>query len=269
MENTEIIQNKYENGKIYKLVSKHTDKIYIGSTCKSLDERLKKHESHFLNYFVGKHSYLTSFEILELGDYSIELEQLFPCENKQQLFEREAFYIRKYYGNVTNKNIASRTRKQYYSDNKEKEKEQQKIWYEANKERVREYKKQYDIDNKEKKKAYKQKPFHCLCGKIMTNDAKYLHFKSKLHLKFLNNPIIIEEDEKLKLLIEEKKKIINEPKIKEPKIKVEKPKKIKEDKPKKIKEEKPIEIEQPKIKTINLNDLKKRIKKISSISKKY
>ena len=26
--------NRYNNGKIYKLISPHTDKIYVGSTCK-------------------------------------------------------------------------------------------------------------------------------------------------------------------------------------------------------------------------------------------
>jgi len=40
-----------ESGKIYKIISDSTDKIYIGSTVKTLDERLKEHEKDFLNFF--------------------------------------------------------------------------------------------------------------------------------------------------------------------------------------------------------------------------
>ena len=40
--------NRYENGKIYKLVSPHTNKIYIGSTCKKyLCQRMADHNSRF------------------------------------------------------------------------------------------------------------------------------------------------------------------------------------------------------------------------------
>ena len=40
--------NKYQQGKIYKLISSETDKIYIGSTCKKyLSQRLQDHKTDY------------------------------------------------------------------------------------------------------------------------------------------------------------------------------------------------------------------------------
>lgn len=243
--------NKYENGKIYKLVSKNTDKIYIGATCKTLEDRLKKHESHFLDYYIGKHTFVSSFKILELGDYDIELMQLFPCENRKQLHERESYYIRKHIDEIVNKNISNRNRKQYYLDNIEKEKENHKIWYEKNKDKVKEYKKQYLIDNKERIKEYKKKPFTCVCGKIMTQDAKYIHFKSKGHLNFINPPI----EEELKIKKQRVKK-----------VKKEKVNKLNPEEINNIINQKEPEKEIIPKKVLNYNDLMKKIKKIQNSS---
>ena len=83
-----------DSGKIYKIISGSTEKIYIGSTIKSLEERLDRHEDNYENWFNTdfKNSYCSSFEILKYGDYKIELLEDYPCLNRSELLEREGFY---------------------------------------------------------------------------------------------------------------------------------------------------------------------------------
>jgi hypothetical protein len=84
-----------DKGNIYKIVSDSTDKIYIGSTVKSLEERLEEHENDYELWFNKefKSGYISSFEILKYEDAYIELLEEYPCENKQQLFKREGEMI--------------------------------------------------------------------------------------------------------------------------------------------------------------------------------
>ncbi len=85
----------YQLGKIYKLQSEHSAKIYIGSTCKKyLSERKATHVSDYKRYRQGKTNYLSSFEIMALGDYDIELLENFPCESKDELLKKEKELIR-------------------------------------------------------------------------------------------------------------------------------------------------------------------------------
>lgn len=64
--------NRYNNGKIYKLISPHTDKIYVGSTCKErLCQRLASHRMNYKNWLKGEYSYTTSFKLFDLGDVEI------------------------------------------------------------------------------------------------------------------------------------------------------------------------------------------------------
>lgn len=161
--------NEFSDGKIYKIKSKNTDKIYIGSTCQSLNERLKGHEKDFIQYYNGNcNKHVSSFEILEFGDYKIKLIQDFSCDNKQQLKDREAYYIKENIKIVVNKCIPNRSSKQYKIDNKE---------------RLSDYNKQYNIDNKEKF----MKPHLCECGQNYTYNHKSRHFKSKKHLNYISN----------------------------------------------------------------------------------
>ena len=65
-------ENKYKRGKIYKLVSFQTDKVYVGSTCEPyLSNRMSKHRVNFKNYQNGGYHYVTSFELLKYDDADI------------------------------------------------------------------------------------------------------------------------------------------------------------------------------------------------------
>ena len=128
----------YQQSKIYKLIC-NTTKIYIGSTTVKLCRRLTGHVN---DYKKGKN--VSSKHIISNDNYSIVLIEDYPCDRKEQLLKRERFYIESM--NCLNKVIPTRTRSEYYMDNKENIK-QYKI---DNKENI----KQYYMDNKEKKKEY-------------------------------------------------------------------------------------------------------------------
>jgi hypothetical protein len=86
----------------------------------------------------------TVFEIMAFGDSYIELLEMFSCNNRNELHQREGYYIRSL--NCVNKVVPCRTKKQYYIDNKEKVKQYAKHYYEKNYDKI----KQYRIDNKDK-----------------------------------------------------------------------------------------------------------------------
>ena len=116
-------------GRIYKLTSPLTDKIYIGSTESKLNRRLSEHKAQYKLYLKGEGSNLTSFQIIKFAQYRIELIEDFTFKNKIELLRREKFHIRNN-KNTVNKNIPSRTVKEYHQENQYKIKEYQKSYYE-------------------------------------------------------------------------------------------------------------------------------------------
>jgi hypothetical protein len=86
----------YKNGKIYKITSKNTEDIYIGSTTKdTINDRYAQHKWAFKQYksgFANECNY-SSRQILERGDCSVELIENYPCLNKYQLKKRECHHI--------------------------------------------------------------------------------------------------------------------------------------------------------------------------------
>ncbi len=56
------MNNKYQHGKIYKIISNQTNEIYIGSTIyKLLSERMRNHRSDYRKWKCGKYHWLSSF----------------------------------------------------------------------------------------------------------------------------------------------------------------------------------------------------------------
>ena len=54
---------RYQNGKIYKLVSDATDDVYYGSTCLPLSKRTYGHKRSYAVYKSNKGKYTTSFKM--------------------------------------------------------------------------------------------------------------------------------------------------------------------------------------------------------------
>jgi hypothetical protein len=140
--------NKYNRGKIYKIVDNTNGNVYIGSTCEpTLARRLTKHRGHYKEYLKGG-NYTTSFKILENNNYSIVLLEEFPCETKDQLLARERYYIDN--NDCVNKYIPTRTNKEYREQNKDKIKQKMKEYYEQNKDKLNKKAKEYYEQNKDK-----------------------------------------------------------------------------------------------------------------------
>ena len=109
------------NYKIYCLKSNKTDAIYYGSTGALLNNRLKAHKNAYIRYKKGLNvSYNYSFLVLQHDDVHIELVEQ-SINTKEIMKIKEGSYIKN--NMCVNKNIAGRTRKLYYKDNKDKLKE--------------------------------------------------------------------------------------------------------------------------------------------------
>lgn len=145
-------------GRIYKISSPSTDKVYIGSTKLSLKDRMNNH------YRFKKCS---SKQIIDYGNAIIELvEDVYTDDDdlNYALRQRERYYILNT-PNTVNKNLPSqfRTEKEYrknYNEvNKDKiaqyrEENKDKIaqYCEENKDKINLWRRQYREENKEKKK---------------------------------------------------------------------------------------------------------------------
>ena len=129
---------KYSNGKIYCL--SYNNLYYIGSTYKTLDERVKLHIKDF-KYSKPK---TNSYKIINLSmNFKSYIIEHYSCNSRKELEKREGFYIKKYkklYGNnCVNKNIAGRTSLEYCNDpiNKQKKTEYDKIYRKENKKQIK------------------------------------------------------------------------------------------------------------------------------------
>ena len=161
----------YKNGKIYKIECQETNRIYIGSTCQpTVAGRLRGHVQQLACAKKGlTHAYMSSFSILESGNYKCLLLCNYPCNTKDELTAKEAEYIRQYKNDdmyeCVNMCIPGRNRAEYRKDNAEK---------------IKQYDKQYRKDNEEKVKA----KVRCGCGGKYTMVNKARHGKSKKHMKW-------------------------------------------------------------------------------------
>ena len=141
----------YQMGKIYKIVDNTNENIYIGSTSEpTLAKRLANHLRSYKYYLTHKTYYISSFKIIENGDYEIVLLETYPCDLKDELKARERHYIETL--NCVNKNIPTRTPEEYRNviEHKEEHKRKNDEYYEQNKERLKSEKLQYYFDNREK-----------------------------------------------------------------------------------------------------------------------
>ena len=95
----------YQNSKIYIIKSPNTDKCYIGSTTNTLPQRMRNHR---WDYNHKRENGNSVFEIFECGEAYIELLEMCPCNNKDELFKKEN-EIMNTYNNCVNKKKAYRS----------------------------------------------------------------------------------------------------------------------------------------------------------------
>jgi hypothetical protein len=165
----------YGLGKIYKIWSYQTDKIYVGSTCQRLSNRMSGHRRHYRRYQNGKYPFVTSFEILKFDDAKIELIELVNATCRAEILAREGHYIRTL--DCVNKRIAGRDQKQYREDNKAK-----RVEYDQrpdNKAKRAEYGRRPEV------KAKRSQQVQCECGCSISRGYISTHKKSAKHKRLL------------------------------------------------------------------------------------
>ena len=161
-------ENKYIDGKIYCIKSpSYPNKMYIGSTYATLNSRFNCHIGMMRLQRTGRSNKVSSFDILAYPDAYIELLELHPCDNRQELIEREKYYMDLYKDKLVNKYMAGgHTSKEYY----------QRLTPEKRKE--------YNSNHYEKHKN--DKPILCkLCNGKYSSFNKYHHLKTKKHINSL------------------------------------------------------------------------------------
>jgi len=97
------MDERYKRGKIYKLVSSQTDKIYIGSTIQSLGQRKALHKFRPTK---------SSKNITCNQDWDIVLIKKFPCNCKKELEREEGNIIEQNLDKCVNTYIPRRTKEE-------------------------------------------------------------------------------------------------------------------------------------------------------------
>jgi hypothetical protein len=175
---------KYQRGKIYKILNNINEDVYVGSTCEKLSLRMAHHR-YVCKY--NKHPNMMLMKTMnELGldNFYIELIEDYPCSNKEQLQAKEGEWIRKI--STLNRRVAGRKQSQYYQDNKEKV----KTYVEQNIDKVREYKRKWYLNNPEKVQEYRLQCLRyitCDCGSKIKLCCKSMHSRTKKHQNYLNS----------------------------------------------------------------------------------
>ena len=150
------ITNKYQNGKIYKIVDVGYNKCYIGLTCEQLSKRMAHHRADFKQFLKSDKKHVSSYDLFnEYGveNCKIELIEYYKCDTLQELRRMEGEHIKN--NECINKRVAGRTKQEWHEDNKDKLQEKSKEYHEANKDKINEHKKEYYEINKDKINEHK------------------------------------------------------------------------------------------------------------------
>lgn len=139
----------YQLAKIYKIVSNsHPEDVYYGSTCMPLSKRMTAH-----NYPPSKHA-CTSTKVIYHGDAEIVLVEDYPCDTKDELAQRERYYIEN--NNCVNKATPGLTAKETWT--------------------------KYENAHRDERNAAKRVLYKCECGEMVTIHSKARHETRRLHL---------------------------------------------------------------------------------------
>lgn len=180
----------YSKTIIYKLCCKDTNitDIYVGATT-CMKARKSQHKNccnkeNTTGYnckvykFIRDNGGFSNFDMIMVEKY--------PCKDKLESDKRERYWLEEL-GATLNKNIPSRTGKEYKKEYRQNNKKYWKEYRQNNTDKLTGYHKEYKKNNKEKIREYRKNPYTCItCNKTMTKGNKYKHEKTKKHLQNLN-----------------------------------------------------------------------------------
>ena len=165
----------YQQGKIYKI--KGGDECYIGSTTYTESHRYSAHKSNYK--YTCRYSTTVSilFEKYGVENCSIEIIELFPCNNKKTLLEREAYWIE-------NTVCVNKLRPIISDEQREAERFiQNKEYRELHRNELNERSLQYRKDNVDSIEQKQSEKMECECGKMVRRDYLKKHKKTQKHKK--------------------------------------------------------------------------------------
>ena len=142
------MENKFETGKIYKIVCNKTGLCYIGSTIHPLNRRLSGHKYEYKRWLNDNNLKKVSLsDVLMNDDFKIILIEDWPCKSKLELHKRERFYIESI--DCVNKYIPTQSDVEYFQKNKNTK---IKEYRDQHKEYINEYQDKYNTLYYEKNK---------------------------------------------------------------------------------------------------------------------
>ena len=174
MSEEDVIDKRYENCVIYKLVHKEDEDAYekyVGHTIQSLTRRMFNHKSTCYNQnrkdyelklykYIRENGGIDMWEIVKIIDY--------PCKNEIEAGKKEGEYIISLKCSLNDK-LAGRDKNQYYCDNKDKIRKKQNEYRKINPELASQRDKMYKIKHIEKIKEREKQNIKCdNCGSIVT-----------------------------------------------------------------------------------------------------
>lgn len=170
----------YANGFIYKIVGNGL--TYYGSSTKSsCAARMIQHRYDAKRSMESNdvRPSCASVACFLNGDARIELVEKFPCECRDELTKRERYYIEN--NECVNKNIPTRTRKEWEEEHKEELKEYKAEWNQAHYDPVKQKEKreQNKESIKERQKKYRDERRADPIKSAAEKEYKRLWFQNK------------------------------------------------------------------------------------------
>lgn len=160
----------YETGKIYKLVCED-GKYYIGSTIRPLKTRLSSHKS--VSTKTQTNNAYNHIKTIGWDKVTIQLVELFPCENRIQLLERETWHISQHKEDDMCLNTRNPLTDNTTPEAKEAHKEKCKEYYQRHREEILQKRSEYQTENREKRSDYNREYRQRNAEKLKNYDKEY------------------------------------------------------------------------------------------------
>ena len=194
-----------KTGYIYKIADKAAefDEIYVGSTA-CLRKRKNAHKTACNNPNDKEYNKYKYQFIRENGGFAnfdlYELEEV-RYDNKKELLKKEREWIERLKPEL-NKVVPTRTRKEYYEDNRDAIHAKHKQYYEDNKDTISEQRKQYRENNEDTIRAARKRYYEdnkhaillkrhekhdCPCGGRFTHGDRVKHERTQKHQEYLSS----------------------------------------------------------------------------------
>jgi len=168
------MENKYKKALIYRIFCRLSNKTYIGATCCTLKNKIRKHSKNF-NKLLNRNNdikpkYVNSFDVLKNNHYDAYEVVTFECQSKEEMKKKLDEYIEKC-DCINKTNIY----------------ESCEDWAKKNCDYMENYNEMMNklIHYNEMNKSTKRKGNVCDCGGKYTNHNKVYHVKTQKHKNYL------------------------------------------------------------------------------------